>query len=189
MPADTATDSAALEADVAARYSQWKTTARHRQMFRHIAIAEPRNKVLALRGLDLDTAAFETSAWAPDWAPLKARLESMLTSEGWPGRGFPGPPPDTQGMLFDLPAFPPSGPGHLGGQAWPRRGPHTDLRSEPRVCPRCDAAGTAAAASGIERDPGVSGRSLDATAPSRSGLPIRSRSAGGCQCRCVSGPV
>ena len=54
LPADTASDSAAVEADVAARYSQWKTTARHRQMFRHIAIAEPRNRVLVLRGLDLD---------------------------------------------------------------------------------------------------------------------------------------
>jgi len=117
LPADTATDSAAVESEVAARYSQWKATARHRQMFHHIALAQPRDKVLVLRGLNLDTATFETSAWPPDWAPVKARVESMLSGEARPGRGFPGPPPDTQGMLFDLPAFPLSGPGHIAGQA------------------------------------------------------------------------
>ena len=30
-----------METEVAARYAQWKKTARHGQMFRHIAIAEP----------------------------------------------------------------------------------------------------------------------------------------------------
>jgi signal transduction histidine kinase len=120
LPADTASDNAAVESEVAARYAQWKTTARHRQMFRHIAIAEPRNKTLVLRSLDLEKAAFETSAWPPDWAPVKARLETMLSAEARPGHGFPGPPPETQGMLFDLPAFPLSGPGHPAGQ--PGRG-------------------------------------------------------------------
>ena len=115
LPADAAIDSATVETEVAARYAQWKTTARHRQMFRHIALAEPRNKSLVLRSLDLEKAAFETSAWPPDWAPVKARLETMMSAEARPGRGFPGPPPDTQGMLFDLPAFPLSGPGHPGG--------------------------------------------------------------------------
>ena len=116
LPPDTASDNAAVETEVAARYAQWKTTSRHRQMFRHIAIAEPRNKSLVLRSLDLEKAAFETSEWPPDWAPVKARLETMLSAEARPGRGFPGPPPDTQGMLFDLPAFPFSGPGHPAGQ-------------------------------------------------------------------------
>jgi len=120
LPADAATDSGTVEAEVAARYTQWKTTARHRQMFRHIAIAEPRNRNLVLRSLDLEKAAFETSAWPPDWAPVKARLETMLSAEARTGRGFPGPPPDTQGTLFDLPTFPLSGPGHPGGQ--PGRG-------------------------------------------------------------------
>ena len=82
LPADAASDSATVEAEVAARYAQWKTTARHRQMFRHIALAEPRNKSLVLRSLDLEKAAFETSAWPPDWAPVKARLETHAVRGG-----------------------------------------------------------------------------------------------------------
>ena len=59
MPVDAASDIATVETEMAARYAQWKTTARHRQMFRHIAIAEPRNKVLVLRSLNLDKDVFE----------------------------------------------------------------------------------------------------------------------------------
>ena len=92
LPAGAATDSATIEAEVAANYAQWKTTPRHRPMFRHIALAEPRNKSLVLRTLDLEKAAFETSAWPPDWEPVKARLEAMLSAEPRTGRGFPGPP-------------------------------------------------------------------------------------------------
>ena len=189
LPVDAALDSAAMETEMAARYAQWKTTARHGQMFRQIAIAEPRNKVLVLRSLNLDQATFETSVWPSDWAPMKARLESMLTAEGRPGRGFPGPPPDTQGMFFDLPAFPPSGPGPPRRSAQPRRSSFTDLRFKPGICARRDAAGTASAASGIERYARVSGGSLDPAASSRSHLPNRSRSAGGCHRRRISGPV
>src|SRR4029077_19031724 len=103
------------ETEMASRYAQWKTAARHRQIFRHIAIVEPRNKVLVLRDLNLDKDAFEIVEWPADWAPLKARLETMMSAEGRQGRGFPGPPPGAQGMLFDVPAFPPSGPGHAPG--------------------------------------------------------------------------
>src|SRR5215471_6220826 len=56
LPIDTVLDSTALETEMAARYAQWKTTARHGQMFRYIAIAEPRNKTLVLRSLDLGRA-------------------------------------------------------------------------------------------------------------------------------------
>jgi signal transduction histidine kinase len=104
------------ESEVAERFAQWKKTGRHSQMFRHIAIAEPRNKTLVLHNLDLDKAIFETAAWPPDWAPLQQRLESMLSPEPRQGRGFPGPPPDDQGMIFDLPALGSPGPGRGGGQ-------------------------------------------------------------------------
>ena len=120
MPVDAASDIAAVETEMASRYAQWKSSARHRQIFRNIAIVEPRNKVLVLRTLNPDKDAFEIVDWPTDWAPVKARLETMMSAEGRPGRGFPGPPPGPQGMLFDLPAFPPSGPGHSPGQ--PSRG-------------------------------------------------------------------
>src|SRR5262245_4119613 len=53
LPSDAATDSATVETEVEARYAQWKTAARHRQMFRYVALAEPRNQSLVLRSLDL----------------------------------------------------------------------------------------------------------------------------------------
>src|SRR5450432_2114818 len=68
LPADSGPESTATETEVAAHYEQWKKTARHGRMFRHIAIAEPRNKTLVLRNLDLDKAIFETAEWPPDWA-------------------------------------------------------------------------------------------------------------------------
>src|SRR5437879_4621591 len=51
MPVDAASDIATVETEMASRYAQWKTAARHRQIFRHIAIVEPRNKVLMLHNL------------------------------------------------------------------------------------------------------------------------------------------
>ena len=120
MPVDAASDISTVETDIAARYAQWKTTARHRQIFRHVAIVEPRNKTLVLRSLNLDKDVFEIVEWPADWAPVKARLETMMSAEGRQGRGFPGPPPGAQGTLFDVPAFPPSGPGRSPGQ--PGRG-------------------------------------------------------------------
>src|ERR1035437_7523963 len=69
------------EEDLAARYAQWKKTMRRGQMYRHIAIAEPRNKTMLLRNLDLDKAVFEPAQWPSEWAPVKARLESMLSPE------------------------------------------------------------------------------------------------------------
>ena len=104
------------ENEIAERFAQWKKTGRHGQMFRHIAVAQPKNKTFALRNLDLDKAVFESAEWPKDWASLKDRLQSMLSQEARQGRGFPGPPPDDQGMLFDLPAFGNPGPGRSGGQ-------------------------------------------------------------------------
>ncbi|MCX6632447.1 MAG: HAMP domain-containing sensor histidine kinase, partial [Candidatus Solibacter sp.] len=104
------------EAEVAARFAQWRKTGRHGQMFRHIAISEARNGALVLRNLDLEKAVFETAEWPPDWAPLKARLENMQSAEPRQGRGFPGPPPEDMGMLFDLPAFGIPPPGRPTGQ-------------------------------------------------------------------------
>src|ERR1035438_5889160 len=105
LPADSSVGGAPAETEVAARYAQWKKSARRVQMFRRIAIAEPRNKTFMLRNLDLDKAVFESAEWPSDLTPLKERLENMLSPDTRQRRGFPGPPPDEQGTLFDLPAF------------------------------------------------------------------------------------
>jgi signal transduction histidine kinase len=112
LPAGSEPGSVTAETEVATRYAQWKKIARHAQMFRHVAIAEPRNKSLLLRNLDLDKDVFETAEWPSDWAPVEARLESMLSQDARQGRGFPGPPPADHGMLFDLPIVPIPTPGH-----------------------------------------------------------------------------
>jgi len=104
VPAVPGSNQPAAETEVAARYAQWKNGRRGR-MFRRIAIAEPRNRTLVLRNLDLDKARFETVEWPPDWVPLKERLETMLSPETRQRRGFPGPPPEEQGTIFDLPMF------------------------------------------------------------------------------------
>ena len=115
LPGDGAPGGPAAEAEMAAHYAEWKKVARHGQMFRHIAIAEPQNKNLVLRNLNLDRAEFETVEWPADWAPLKERLESMLSGEPRQGRGFPGPPQDELGMLFELPLLGNNGPGRPPG--------------------------------------------------------------------------
>ncbi len=119
LAADSASDSTAVETGVAARYAQWKKTGRHSQMFRHIGIAEPHNKTLILRNLDLDKAVFETAEWPPDWAPVKTHLESMLSPGVRQRRGFPGPPAEDQAMVFDLPVVGMPEPGRPAGQFAP----------------------------------------------------------------------
>lgn len=123
LPSDAGPAGAAIEIEVSSRYAQWKTTARRAQMFRHISIAEPRNKTMLLRNLDLDKAVFETAQWPADWAPVKERLENMLSAETRERRGFPGPPPEEQGMVFELPAFGISAPDRPNGQFEPAESP------------------------------------------------------------------
>ena len=104
LPEGSGPANKADETDVAARYVQWKTTSRHSGMFRHIAIAEPRNQTLVLRNLDLNQAVFETVEWPSDWISVKTHLENMMPSQTRQRRGFQLPPED-QGTVFDLPAF------------------------------------------------------------------------------------
>src|ERR1035437_4887354 len=168
LPADSGPGSAAAEAEVLVRYAQWKKTARRGQMFRHIALAEPRNKTSVLRILDLDRGVFGTAEWPSGWVPFKERLEDMLSAEGGGRRGFPGP---------------------LPRPVRTRRGTFPPFRFEPRVCARCPVAGVATAPSGDGRNAGISGGSLEPAATSGGHLPIRSGSAGGGQRRRFGGPV
>jgi signal transduction histidine kinase len=94
-----------VEKDVAARYEQWKKTARHGLLFRRIALAEPEKQTQVLRNLNLDKAVFETVDWPAEWASTKARLEGMLQPEPRQRRGPLGPRFENQGLLFDLPVF------------------------------------------------------------------------------------
>ena len=74
LPADSG--SPAAENAVAEHYTQWKKTARHAQMFRRIAIAEPGNRTVALRSLNLEKDVFEPHGVAA----------GLDTSSGAPGK-------------------------------------------------------------------------------------------------------
>ncbi|SPF55880.1 putative Integral membrane sensor signal transduction histidine kinase [Candidatus Sulfopaludibacter sp. SbA4] len=97
-------DAREVEAALPARYEQWKTAARHHQVFRRIAIAIPQESALVLRTFDLNTGAIEAADWPESWSLLKHRLEGMV----WPeDRGWrpPGPPPERDALVFEVPVF------------------------------------------------------------------------------------
>jgi signal transduction histidine kinase len=89
VPGNSTPDAGAAEAEFAARYQQWRKTARHGGIFRAIAIAEPQ-----LRRFNLETGAFETTGWPAEWNAIRERR-----------RGPPGPPPEDDGPAFELPLF------------------------------------------------------------------------------------
>jgi signal transduction histidine kinase len=123
LPEGPGLDSQVDEAEVAERYAQWKKTGRHIGMFRHIAIAEPRNQTLVLRNLDLDRAVFQTVEWPSEWVPVKTHLENMIPSQAHQRRNFPALPPDDQGTVFDVPAFGAFAPGRPNGEFAPGESP------------------------------------------------------------------
>jgi signal transduction histidine kinase len=111
LPPSSQPDAQATEKELAARYEQWKKAARHGQIFRAIAIAEPQTKAAILRSLDLESGAFATTEWPAAWSAIRERLESRLMPEPRQRRNPPGPPPEDEGPAFDLPLFgmPPRG--------------------------------------------------------------------------------
>ena len=101
VPANSTPDPHAAETEFAARFEQWKRTARNGQLFRAFAIAQPQ-----LRRLNLQTGVFETTEWPAQWNAIRERR-----------LGPPGPPPEDDGPAFELPLF---------GMP-PRGAPSTDL--------------------------------------------------------------
>ncbi len=110
-----ASDAAAAEAAMVARYAQWKSGTRHSLLFRQIAIAEPVKGKLVLRILDPSRGTFLTEEWPQDWAWVKDRIERFERRQGGPG----GPPPqdsaaDSEGTVFQLPLFSNARPAPFG---------------------------------------------------------------------------
>ena len=59
------------EAELAAHFEQWKKTAGHGQIFGAVAIAQPQTRASTLRRLNLETGAFETTAWPAEWKAIR----------------------------------------------------------------------------------------------------------------------
>jgi len=99
-----------VESGLPARYAEWKSTARHPQLFARVAIAEPQADSLALRQLDLNTDALTPSEWPASWSALEARLNSLAHAGPGEPRGRIGRAHEDEGNVVELPVF--GGPGH-----------------------------------------------------------------------------
>jgi signal transduction histidine kinase len=113
LPAVQASGGAA-EAEVAARYAQWRKS-NQPALFHRIAIATAGKDGLALRSLNTGTNAFEPAAWPAHWARIKDRLEARLSPGLWRDRRRLEPAPDALQPVVELPLlaatqFAPFGP-------------------------------------------------------------------------------
>ena len=120
-PPNPVSDTAAAEQQVRARYEQWKQTARHVQMFSHVALAVPQGAELELHSIEPPQSA-ANGEWPASLLPLRHRLESNLRPWPRPGQGGPssGPPPDmgmrrdNEGLAMEFPLFPATSPAPFG---------------------------------------------------------------------------
>ena len=103
LPVAAPHTAAEAESELTARYLQWKQSAPRHRMFRRIALAEPSDAGLVLRTLDIETGQIADGSWPAEWMPVKERMEGRMGGGPRQRRVPPQPPPDDQGMVFDLP--------------------------------------------------------------------------------------
>ncbi|MGP8245852.1 MAG: sensor histidine kinase [Bryobacteraceae bacterium] len=103
----------AIERDFAARYAQWRTTARHGALFHRIAFAEPLAGGVVLRAFDPATGSFSTIDWPAQWASIRDSILAIASPDSWRKHGAPapqrerGPGPEGEGTAFGIPLFRP----------------------------------------------------------------------------------
>ena len=106
---------AQAEAEVAARYPQWKAT-RQGQMFRGVGMVTRRDGALILRVPDARDGHLRETEWPEHWIPIRDRIDFMPMREP---RAFRPPRPEDQGTVFEIPMFPgPPGEGPPDGLVW-----------------------------------------------------------------------
>jgi signal transduction histidine kinase len=96
-------DGQAVESQLAARFAQWKNTARHPRIFDRIALAIPGAGGATLRMLDLDRGTLAPAEWPADWSAIQSHIES--NASGIHGGRGPGPPRGNDGLAFEVPVF------------------------------------------------------------------------------------
>jgi signal transduction histidine kinase len=103
LPAAQASGGAA-EAEVAARYAQWRKS-NQPALFHRIAIATAGKDELVLRMLNAETGVFEPAAWPAQWVRIKDRLEARFSPGLWRDRRRLEPAPDALQPVVELPLF------------------------------------------------------------------------------------
>lgn len=93
-------DRRSAQAEVLARFAQWKGAARRPALLRRIGFAWPEGDHLALDMLDMDRVSFASAAWPDEWKNLRDRL---LRIGRLPMRGAHLA---DEGTVFEQPLFP-----------------------------------------------------------------------------------
>jgi signal transduction histidine kinase len=108
LPAGAGPGTEAPDAQVSARYLEWKRTTVHGRIFRRGAIAAAGEGSAYLHMLDLETGAFKEAAWPVEWEYLRGRIEGGLPPEAREGPGPPPPPapPGDDDLVVELPLAP-----------------------------------------------------------------------------------
>jgi signal transduction histidine kinase len=116
VPQNGQSEPQSAQAELVSSFDQWKTTTRHRQVLRRLALAVPRKQQLQLLQIDLERGSLEESPWPAEWSDIKKRMESRLSPGQFDGRNPPGPPPEasftasSEGFTTEVPIFAPPAP-------------------------------------------------------------------------------
>jgi signal transduction histidine kinase len=114
VPQNFQGDPQAAQAELMARFGQWKKSTHRAPLWHRAALAIPRKPDLQLLNLDLDRGSLAESPWPAEWNGLKARLESRLSPTPWDGRNPPPAggsfTPPREEFTVEAPLFAPPAP-------------------------------------------------------------------------------
>lgn len=126
VPVDDESE-ASGEAVYAARYSVWKENSHHAGLFKRVMLIVPKEDGVELRNLDLEQAVFRAGEWPANWKRLENRFAAYYSGEA---RRGPGPPPEIDDELIEIPRMGRFGPG--GPPPMPPPNRERDRRERPR---------------------------------------------------------
>ncbi len=121
MPRDVQPGIPEIESEIAARFTDWRKTTRHGQLFNRLAVAFPQDDGFALHSLDPEHEAFTPAEWPPEWVVLRQWFDTRMP----PGRGRyrelpPRAPRSSDPLTIELPLFEMPRPGGGPGQFFRR---------------------------------------------------------------------
>src|SRR5579871_2238877 len=103
LPPEAGPDASSIESEVSTRYSRWKSTTPHAQIFHRIALAFPQEETTKLRILDPVNAGFSDAEWPAEWKSVQNRLESRLSRDPGARRPRARFPMEDASLAFEAP--------------------------------------------------------------------------------------